>query len=298
MCVKPGGVCRGTCSSYSKVNEACGFGCAPGLYCENGGTTDRSDDCCAAAKTAGKPCTSSLECAATLNCSAGLCSARSKLGEACLFDADRLSTCEPGLACDVVPFVAGASGTCITPVAQGGACRFHWSCAAGLVCFDLDFTDFPSSAPSQPGSCQPPRPLGTACMPTVYSTYVGDQCAAGTYCSAAQQKCTGVPSLGQGCTPSAQTCEGVRVYCKPSGSGDTGTCAGPANVSERCAFAIDASRTVTIPCATGYCDAESTLTCRAADKALGQICSQDGECLTNRCAVQQDSTMRCAAACQ
>lgn len=298
VCVKPGGVCRGTCSSYANPNEACGFGCAPGLYCETQGTQDPSDDRCAQPKGADKPCDTSLECAPELHCAAGLCKPRSRVGEPCVFDADRLSTCEPGLACDVIPFVAGQTGTCVLPVALGGACRFHWSCAAGLVCFDLDYTGFPSTAPAQPGSCQVPAPLGMTCLPTSYATYVGDACEPGTYCAKAQAKCTATPALGDGCTPSSQSCEGVRVYCKPSGSGDTGTCTGPANPSERCAFQLDAARTVTIPCASGYCDAETTFSCRSANKTIGQLCSQDGECLSSRCAVQQDRSMRCAAACQ
>ncbi len=299
LCVKPGGVCSGTCSSYSGASEACGFGCATGLYCEDQGTpTDPSDDRCTAGKGLGKPCTTSVECQADLRCSAGTCKARGSAGQACEFDPDRLSPCEPGLACDVTPFVAGMPGTCVQPVAQGEPCWFHWTCQPGLVCFDLDYTGFPGAAPAQPGSCQPPGPIGSNCFGSPYSTYVGDQCSAGTYCAPAVQKCTPVPSLGQGCTPSAQTCEGLKVYCKPSGSGDTGTCAGPANQGEHCAFAIDANTTLSIPCATGWCDTKTTLTCRPPNKGLGLVCAEDGECQSSRCAVQQDRSMRCAAACQ
>jgi hypothetical protein len=86
------------------------------------------------------------------------------------------------------------------------------------------------------------------------------------------------------------------VYCKPTGSGDVGTCTGPAGLGDRCAFAIDAQRTVRIPCSTGYCD-KTTQLCRPASKPVNALCEEDGECLTNRCAVQQDRTLRCAQAC-
>ncbi len=273
LCVKPGGVCRGTCSSYSKANEACGFGCAPGLYCEDQGSPDPSDDRCAAAKAAEKPCASSLQCAEDLHCAAGLCKARGKLGEPCGFDADRLSTCEPGLACDVIPFVDGATGTCIRPVAQGGACKFHWSCEAGLVCFDLDYAGFPATAPSLPGSCQPPRPLDTPCLSTPYATYVGDQCAAGSYLRPGAAEVHRGAGARAGLHPVGADLRGSEGLLQAVGQRRHRHLRRPGQRERalRLRHSTRAAR-IRIPCANGWCDAETTLTCRSANKALGQTC--------------------------
>lgn len=297
VCLKLGDVCRGTCASFAAPGEACGLGCGTGSYCNDQGTkADLSDDRCEALRTALEPCSDSSQCAPELYCASGSCQPRGAEGDSCSFDPQRLSTCQPGLACDVAPFVVGEVGTCIRPRPAGQSCAFHWSCQPGLVCFDMDYTGFPASAPA-PGVCMQPGPEGSNCLPTIYATYVGDQCTSGTYCSFTWQKCTLTPSLGEPCTPSSQSCAGLNVYCKPSGSGDFGTCTGPAGLGERCAFQVDATRTLTVPCASGYCDRETTSTCRAANKQLGEICQSDGECLSDRCTVQQDRTLRCAPAC-
>ena len=296
VCIKPGGVCRGTCSSWPQEGEACGFGCDPSLVCDDNGTpTDSNDDRCIQPRALNGPCKSSLECSAELICIGGSCRPRAKAGENCSFDATRLSTCDPGLACDVTPFVQRAVGKCITPRTVG-ACQFHWSCAPGLVCADLDLSNFPTSSPD-PGSCRKPGEASTNCPANAYQLYTGDQCVAGTVCDLGARKCLAAPKQGDPCTPSSQACQGVNVYCKPGGSGDVGTCTGPAGVGERCAFEIDATRKVTVPCSSGYCDTASTLSCQPASKAIGAICGENGECQSGRCAVQQDRTLRCAMAC-
>ncbi|GMU61454.1 MAG: hypothetical protein AMXMBFR34_32170 [Myxococcaceae bacterium] len=289
VCIKPGGVCRGTCSSWPRETEPCAFGCAPGLRC------NANTDTCVALALQDDACTSSAECHPDLIC-LGTCRPRRKLGEVCAFDADRLSPCEPGLACDVVPFVDGATGTCVRPKAANEPCRFHWSCQPGLICADIDWTNFPNGAPTE-GSCRQPDGLDFNCSRSQYLRYVGDQCQAGTTCRQDTGKCDTLPTLGQSCTPSLQNCEGFDVHCKPSGSGDVGVCTGPAGLSDTCAFQIDVNRTVGIPCSTGYCDTESTLTCRAASRVEGQECTEDGQCLSHRCVPQEDRTLRCAPEC-
>lgn len=296
VCVKPGGVCKGTCSSFSQENEPCAFGCAAGLRCDDNGTDmDPNDDLCKPVKLLNEACKASSECSPELVCNV-TCRPRGKENEACRFDADRLSTCDPGLACDVVPYVDGEVGTCVRPKELFEACRFHWSCKPGLVCADIDWAGFPMMTPGM-GSCRPPGVLDSNCQPTIYSVYVGDPCEAGTRCSLTTKKCSTIPKLGEPCDPSSQTCVGVNVYCKPSG-GDLGNCTGPASQGDRCAFSIDATRSVTIPCSTGFCDTDSTLTCRAPFRPLNDLCKSGGECLSGRCAVQQDRSKRCAMACQ
>jgi hypothetical protein len=295
VCIKPGGVCKGTCSKWSQENEPCGFGCNPGLICDDKGTSDDADDRCGPPRTLNATCASSADCAAELVCS-GTCRPRAKAGEACTFDSNRLSTCDSGLACDVTPYVMGAVGKCVAPQTEGGACLFHWSCAPGLVCADLDLSNFPAKAP-MPGNCRKPAQPATNCPATAYAVYVGDQCGPGTVCSLDTRKCQAAPKQGEACTPSSQACVGIGIYCKPTGSGDVGTCTGPASTGERCAFEIDATRKVTVPCSSGYCETVNTLSCQPPSKTLNAECSEDGECVSGRCAVQQDRTLRCAAAC-
>lgn len=287
FCVKPSGVCRGTCVTYSKLDEPCGIGCVQGLRCS--GTR------CAYLKTTDELCDSSVECEPDLIC-LGSCRPRRKVGESCKVDLERLSPCEPGLACDVAPFVDGSAGTCIVPRGESGDCNFHWSCRAGLVCADLNWAGFPTSAPA-PGSCRPPDGERFNCPQTVYARFVGDQCAPGLSCKDTTRQCSVLAERGQSCTPSKQDCSGFQVHCKPSGSGDVGVCTGPAAQGELCAHRVDASRTVSIPCASGFCEKEVTLECRQPSRTSGSLCKEAGECISGRCIPQPDMTLRCAPPC-
>lgn len=289
VCIKPSGVCRGICSTAPKLGQPCAFGCATGFICARGGT-------CAARQPLDGPCETSPECETDLICFEGLCRPRRKLGDVCSFDPTVPSTCEPGLACDVVPFVRGVTGRCIQPRGLDDTCTFHWGCAPGLVCADINWSGFPTTAPSR-GSCRAPDEAQAPCRGSIYGQFIGEQCQAGTACDLMTQVCTPAPTRGQPCTPSRNTCAGVDTYCKPSGSGDVGTCTGPAALNEPCAFAIDSTTTVSIPCAAGYCDRVNSLTCRPSTKPLNAMCSEDAECLSGRCAVQPDSTLRCTEAC-
>lgn len=287
FCVKPNGVCRGTCVNYSKLDEPCGIGCVAGLRCD--GTR------CTYLKTVDELCTGSSECEPDLIC-LGSCRPRRKLGESCRVDFERLSPCEPGLACDVVPFVDGLEGKCVVPVAENSLCNFHWSCKPGLVCADLNWSTFPGSAPP-PGACRVPDGEQFNCPRTSYSAFIGDQCAPGLSCNQTTRQCATLPERGQVCTPSKQDCSGFQVYCKPSGSGDVGVCAGPPATGELCATRLDASRTVSIPCATGFCEKEVTMQCRPPSRTTGSVCKEDGECISGRCVPQPDRTLRCAPPC-
>ncbi len=298
LCVKPNGVCDGTCTSYQGETQPCSFGCAPGLRCDDKGTMSTNDDVCVALKGVNEACASSVECQPELNCNV-TCRPRSKLNEMCWFDADRLSTCDPGLACDVVPYVMGLTGTCIQPKKEFEPCRFHWSCQPGLACSDIDWGGFPMASPG-PGVCRKPAGEGDNCIPTIYAVYVGDQCGPGLSCT---QKnggtCTKLPSMnGDACEASSQTCAGVGLYCRPASVG-MGTCGGPANIGERCAFTIDATRTVQIPCSAGYCDATGpTQSCRAPHIPDMGECDEDGQCMSGRCAALEVQVKKCYPACR
>jgi hypothetical protein len=287
FCVKPSGVCRGTCVAYSALDEPCGIGCAPGLRCDGMK--------CAPLKTLDERCASSAECEPDLLC-LGSCRPRRRLGESCRIDFDRLSPCEPGLACDVTPFVEGAEGKCVVPGGDFADCRFHWSCRPGLVCADMNWSSFPASSPP-PGGCRAPDTASSNCAQSEYGAFVGDQCAPGLTCADGTNQCETLPQRGQSCTPSKQNCSGFEVYCKPTGSGDVGVCTGPANIGEICAVKIDAQRTVSIPCSSGFCETEVTQQCRPPSRTTGSVCKQDGECISGRCIPQPDQTLRCAPPC-
>lgn len=287
FCVRPGGVCRGTCAALSLAGEPCGIGCHEGLRCDG--------DVCAPLKGRDEPCASSDECEAELICT-GSCRPRRQLNESCVVDPARLSQCEPGLACDVVPYVSGLVGTCIAPRNEFQPCAFHWSCRAGLVCADLNWSTFPGSAPA-PGQCRPPDGPGDNCPQSAWGAYVGDQCRPGLTCVEGANFCDVLPVRGQSCTPSKRNCAGFGVFCKPTGSGDVGVCAEPPVIGDRCAVRIAGARTVEIPCATGWCDTETTLQCRTAVRTTGSECRQDAECITGRCVPQSDMTLRCAPPC-
>ena len=79
VCVKPGGVCKGTCSAYPKLSEFCGIGCGPSLWCNDQGNLDPTDDRCAALKGEGTSCATSGQCAPELHCE-GTCRRRSRSG--------------------------------------------------------------------------------------------------------------------------------------------------------------------------------------------------------------------------
>jgi hypothetical protein len=302
-CVKPGGVCTGTCSTLPSAGEPCGVGCATGTFCDGKGTPNAVDDRCEPLKAQNEICETSAECQQDLWCD-GSCRVRGAVGDNCIFDPLRLSTCAPGLACDVVPWVSvddePLQGTCILPRPQLGACWFHWSCQPGLVCYDLDLADFPDFPPANPGSCQSPAPFGETCLFTPFAVFMGDPCAAGLACGQ-DFKCNVRPVLGEGCDPQTQGCVGFGNYCKPSATSLTqGTCTGAPGLDERCATRLTDGRIVSIPCDTGYCDSEgqgATLKCRPAFKAISQTCTSNGECLSDRCAVQEDRSLRCATSC-
>lgn len=287
FCVKPSGVCRGTCIAWSQLGQPCGIGCAPGLRCDG--------NVCAPLKTLDERCDSSRECEADLIC-LGSCRPRRKVGETCRIDLERLSPCEPGLACDVAPFVDGAEGRCVVPGEAFAECRFHWSCQPGLICGDLIWDLFPGSAP-QPGFCRPPDGADFNCPSTKWAAFVGDQCAPGLSCDSVARKCRALPARGDACSPSRQNCAGFDTWCKPTGSGDVGVCAGPPSQGELCAVRLDAARVVSIPCASGFCDDEITLQCRPPSRPTGSTCRKDGECISGRCVPQPDMTLRCAPPC-
>ncbi|MBL8954889.1 MAG: hypothetical protein JNK82_29195 [Myxococcaceae bacterium] len=295
LCSKPNGVCAGTCTSYQAEGQPCALGCAAGLRCDDKGTMPTQDDVCAPLKELNQACNDSTECKPELQCNV-TCRPRAKENEMCWFDAARLSTCEPGLACDVVPYIDGLTGTCVRPKGELEPCRFHWSCQPGFVCGDINWQGFPMMTPSA-GVCVRPDVESANCFSTPYSVFVGDPCQAGLSCSTTTNTCTKIPSMnGDPCAPASQTCAGVGLYCRPSSLG-TGTCGGPANVGERCAFTVD-TFTAQIPCSAGYCDADGpTQSCRAAHIPDQGNCEEDGQCLSGRCVALEVQVKKCYPAC-
>lgn len=306
FCVKYRGTCTGVCSIRPGAGEPCAFGCAAGTYCETMANSDYTDDRCQPLKAVSQPCLETKECTPDAFCRDGkICVEVAQAGQPCVLDRARVSTCAPGLACDLMPY-ASKVGVCTAPKGAGEPCKYHWTCASGLVCGNMDLDNFPNVEPVRSGTCQPRAGLGEGCQYSQYSAYIGDTCAPGLTCRPrpvdggppSAGVCEKLPNLGDPCRATAQDCTGLEVYCKPDGpNSEIGTCTGPADPGDRCAFKIDPSNTVSIPCTQGFCDSGKSLVCLAPNKGLGQVCTSDGECLSNRCAVQEDSTLKCAEAC-
>jgi hypothetical protein len=149
-----------------------------------------------------------------------------------------------------------------------------------------------------PGTCDSPGAIDAQCTFSTWAAYLGETCAPGLTCTS-QNLCEERPTLGEACSPLTQDCAGNGVHCKPSQvNPESGTCTRAAALNEPCAARLDANRVLQIPCEVGWCDTDSTLMCQPASRALGQECRSDGECLTGRCAVQEDQSLRCAEACQ
>jgi len=90
--------------------------------------------------------------------------------------------------------VSGNCGTCVTPVARGGACTTYSDCASDLLC-------------AKSGTCQPPAAIGATCDDT-------HPCALGAACLGGTCKTPGGP--GDACDPmnGSADCDYYRwAYC-------------------------------------------------------------------------------------
>ena len=101
FCVKPSGVCRGTCVTWSQLDEPCGIGCVAGLRCN--GTK------CTYLKVLDERCESSVECDPDLLC-LGSCRPRRKLGESCKIDFSSLLPCAAFFGLWGITGAGGAAG--------------------------------------------------------------------------------------------------------------------------------------------------------------------------------------------
>lgn len=287
-CVIFGGACGGACTPFSKVGEPCSGVCDPTQgYCD---TVSRF---CVALQAEGGTCKDSSNCVAATDCQGSVCLPPPPPEAPCAFSWNRLPYCGAGLACDVVPYVDKNPGTCVIRRSEGEACKYHWSCRAGLVCAGMDWSPFPGK-PAGPGTCKKPLVEGAACSYTRYAIYVGDECASGLSCDAKEKKCRRRPKNGEACTVDVQNCVGDNVYCKPDETG-AGKCGAAPGIGETCRIELQ-TFPLTLPCRDGYCDTD-TKVCTAANAREGAACYSNAQCLTGRCVVQQDKSLKCGKRC-
>lgn len=186
-----------------EVGERCEFDseCPIGSSCFLGA--------CRARTGVGGPCTSLWDCAASLRCVAGTCTATGtlSLGDACsssfLGDVCRSGVC--------------FEGACAEPGDMNEPCDDE-TCRAGLVC---------SWWEAEGRRCRPLQPAGTPCDPTpcVVDAFCdasrtcqprageGDSCAdhrcgEGLFCRRTDETCRPFRALGE-------TCRGAGSYCRP-----------------------------------------------------------------------------------
>ena len=290
-CLIFGGACGGACTPYSKIGEPCSGVCNPASsFCD---TSTAGNQFCVALKEEGGSCKDTSQCVASTDCRGSQCLSPPPLLAPCGYSAGRLPYCAAGLACDVVPYVAMNPGTCSNRKSEGEACLYHWSCKAGLVCAGMDWQPFPDK-PAGAGKCAKPGAEGAKCSFTPYTIYVGDECAAGLSCDEKTGKCLKRPRNGEACTLAVQNCLGDYVYCKPDETGG-GKCGGAPGIGEACSIDLG-TFPVQLPCRDGYCD-KDTKRCTAANAKEGATCYVDAQCLTARCIVQDDKTLKCGKRC-
>lgn len=292
VCRQPFGTCAGVCVAYGRPGELCSGGCDPALgYCDRG----QNPAMCTAYKTGNQPCQGSGECARNLACIGGTCLPPPAIGQTCDFLWDRVPYCGAGLACDVAPYVSGVSGDCILRGDVGAPCDYHWSCKENLVCRGMNWSLFPRDPPT-PGQCGSPVAEGGDCAPTIYALYVGEDCAPGLQCDATTRKCLRRPKAGEACTFAIQNCIGADTWCSPRAEASP-TCGPRPAVGESCAFQVDATRTVVVPCAQGWCNTQAGNKCQAGTLTDGQACTQNLACISGRCGTNEDRSRTCWPKC-
>ncbi|MCK6544923.1 hypothetical protein L6R52_03585 [Myxococcota bacterium] len=171
------GPCAAMWRGTSPAGSACGldvesFVCAPGARCVLG--LDLCGTCVVEAAD-GAPCGSGVAtCAATSECTDGLCTARARIGERC---DDR--SCVLGGRC--------TNGTCTAPAIVGvdAACDRDRRCAYGASCVG--------------GRCVAGGMIGDACAPS--SPCAVGRCAGGT--------CAPLLAAGERCTSSLECADGT-----------------------------------------------------------------------------------------
>lgn len=289
-CIIFAGTCGGVCTPFYGIGEVCnGGGCDPAVsFCDTQTST------CTPLRPEGGGCDSAAECAADLDCRGGQCLPAPPVFAPCVFSAARLPYCAAGLACDVAPYVE-TSGECVTRKAEGEGCAFHWSCKAGLVCSGMDWAPFPDAPPGR-GVCRKPRKEGESCSFTQFAIYVGEECAPGLTCDATTETCVPRPHEGERCSLQAQNCIGEGIFCKPEETGG-GICGLAPGIGEGCNIDLGEGQfPLVLPCRDGYCDPDSDV-CTPANASEGEPCTADTQCLTGRCVVQQDKSLKCGKRC-
>lgn len=289
-CIIFAGTCGGVCTPFYEIGAVChDGGCDPAVsFC------DAITNTCTPLRGEGGGCNSAAECEPALDCRGGQCLPAPPAMVPCVFSLDRLPYCAAGLACDVAPYVE-TTGLCVTRKAEGESCAYHWSCRAGLVCADMDWSPFPDDAPGR-GRCSKPKKEGERCSFTPFALYVGEECGPGLTCDPVTNSCVRRPHEGEPCSLQAQNCIGEGIHCKPTETGG-GICGIAPGIGEGCNIDLGEGQfPLVLPCRDGYCDPDSGV-CTPANAQEGQVCVADAQCLTGRCVAQDDQTLRCGKRC-
>jgi hypothetical protein len=147
--VNPGGLNTAVCVAYAEGGQSCATAsCDVGLACQPG------TQICGAQFAIGVACTTDNDCAGTAVCSTSfVCAAPAAIGQACFG-----FTPAPGdTSGEKNPCVAGANcvnSTCVTAVANGGACTDSTQCASGICDVTSSGAGTCGAAPSDSGGVQ------------------------------------------------------------------------------------------------------------------------------------------------
>lgn len=229
--------------------------------CAVPGTRPAGTTCIGTSQCASQACLGKGKDPAHPDC--GTCAEAAARGEAC--DTQDGIACEPGLAC--------LNGTCddpplyFEPAPQAGEpCTNH--CATGSVC---------RADPSGGKTCQPPVPIGSACVERV--------CVRGAYCESGT--CTALPGPGEPCA-NGYSCDPQTAYCPTDAS--TPVCAPRRGLGEDCTASLGACivdlrcSCSDADCTTRHCAETIELgdACSAADP--NRLCRPGTECRDGACA--------------
>jgi hypothetical protein len=245
----------GECQALGGSGADCGFSdppCGDGLYCDGAAGT------CAPTLGTGATCFTSVQCQDGLFCQPGglgspsTCQARGELGAPC--STDVTAACAAGLFCEF----DFSGSTCQLSPGAGESCRFGAEdsrCAAGLLCDARTFT------------CESPIALGGACESSAL-------CTENTYCSR-RLLCRPVRGEGEVCAEGIQCAAGLQCI-------SDGVCRDRIAAGEACQPQERSSQS---SCVSDHvCDtASATCIPLERDRAVGETCSRDSQCITGEC---------------
>jgi hypothetical protein len=232
-------------------------------------------------KKTGEACTLDLECVdqecAVNGACPGACAPPVALGATCTTE----NRCEPELTCQAE--ATGDSRKCVANATKGQPCSKSVPCRGYMYCSGRD-----PEVPEDTGVCVERASLYTAKQGEPCESASEPLCEPSLVCTTRVEagvtvgSCQPRVASGAACTFSSPDACPEDEYCRISSADGvkpaTGTCTPRPGLGEECRYGTFGSA----PCAADqFCNLETKLC--AESKHLGEACSLDEECYSNRC---------------